>query len=157
MMRRTISALLIAVLAVTACGPADDAMVAEGTAAEGTAAESAAAESAAAESAATDGSQGASRARVEVEGEAALGPATVLVYVLEDGEGVTGAEVEVTGDMTHAGMAPVIAEAVETEPGLYRTESFEFTMGGDWILTAEIAMPDGSTATTQTALTVPAP
>lgn len=151
MMSQTIPALLIAILALTACGPAGDAPAAEGTVSEGRVAEGAAVEDSAASA-----SRAASSARVEVEGDAAVGPATVVVYLLEDGEGVSGAEVEVTGDMTHAGMAPVIAETVEAEPGLYRTEGFEFTMGGDWILTAEIAMPDGSTATAQSALTVPA-
>ena len=130
---------LLAVFLLVACGPreaADDAPAASST------------------NATDDGL----RTRVEVDGdEPTVGPATVTVYLLEDGQGVTGATVEVTGDMTHAGMAPVTADAPQDEPGLYRTEGFEFTMAGDWILTAEITLPDGTTrrATTQTRVSAP--
>lgn len=105
---------------------------------------------------APDADARASRARVELQGEPEIGPAAVLVYVLDEGEGVSGAEIEVRGDMTHAGMTPVIAPTVEVEPGLYQTEGFRFTMAGDWILTAEIVMPDGTTSATQAVVTVPA-
>lgn len=103
-------------------------------------------------------SERTSRIRIEVEGEPTVGEATVLVYLLEEGgEGVSGAQVEITGDMTHAGMMPVVATATEAEPGLYRTEDFRFTMAGDWILTAEIELPGGSTATTERFVTVASP
>jgi len=95
------------------------------------------------------------RVRVETEGNPALGPVPVLVYILNDDEGVSGATVEVTGDMTHAGMVPVITEASESEPGLYRADRFEFTMAGDWILTAEVELPDGTKEMAETSLTVP--
>ena len=144
MSMRILIALAGLLLLLAACGPANDA-------------DSDASPSSAATATAADSADSAdSRASVEVQGDPMVGPATVLVYVLEDGEGVSGAEIEVTGDMTHAGMMPVIAEAVEAEPGLYRTEDFRFTMGGDWILTAEITLPDGASATTRTTLTVPA-
>jgi hypothetical protein len=68
----------------------------------------------------------------------------------------SGAQVEVTGDMTHAGMMPVIATATETEPGLYQTEDFAFTMAGDWILSAEIELPDGGTSSTEASVSVAA-
>ena len=94
--------------------------------------------------------------RVETEGEPTLGETPVIVYVLgENSDGVSGATVEVTGDMTHAGMVPVVAEAVESAPGLYRADDFEFTMAGDWILTAEVAFPDGTEETAEAAVTVP--
>ena len=130
---------LLALLLLVACGPreaADDAP--------------------AASSAGTTDSE--LRMRVEVDGDApTVGPATVTVYLLDGGEGVSGATVDVTGDMTHAGMAPVTADAPQQEPGLYRTDDFEFTMAGDWILTAEITLPDGTTrqATTQTRVSAP--
>ena len=139
MARRTWWIPLIALLLLAACGPreaADDAPAATSP------------------SATDDGL----RTRVEVEGaDPTVGPATVTVYLLEEGEGVTGATVEVTGDMTHAGMAPVTAEAPQAEPGLYRTEGFAFTMAGDWILTADITLPDGTTrrATTQARVSAP--
>lgn len=95
------------------------------------------------------------RVRVETEGDPALGPVPVLVYILDADAGVSGATVEVTGDMTHAGMVPVIAEAVESEPGLYRADDFEFTMAGDWIITAEVELPDGNKEMAETSLSVP--
>ena len=93
--------------------------------------------------------------RTELEGEPALGPATVNIYVLEDNSGVSGATVEVTGDMTHAGMAPVTATATEVGAGLYQTDGFSFTMAGDWILTSEVSYPNGEKAEDTLALSVP--
>ncbi len=92
--------------------------------------------------------------RIELVGEPQLGNVPVVVYLLEDGSGVSGAQVQVTGDMTHAGMAPVIRDAVETEPGLYRADDFTFTMAGDWILTADIVLADGSKHQVETSVTV---
>ena len=93
--------------------------------------------------------------RTELEGEPALGAAKIRVYVLENNEGVSGATVEVTGDMTHAGMAPVTATAQEVGAGLYETEDFAFTMAGDWLITSEVVYPDGTEEEDTTALSVP--
>ena len=95
------------------------------------------------------------QARVELDGDPKLGTVPVSVFILKDGEGVTGASIEITGDMTHAGMIPVITEAQETEPGLYRSDDFSFTMAGDWILTTEIELSDGQKETLETPVTVP--
>ena len=43
--------------------------------------------------------------------------------------------VQVVGDMTHAGMIPVEAEAERQEPGLWAVRDFDLNMRGDWILT----------------------
>jgi len=94
------------------------------------------------------------KARVEFDKDAKLGPAVISVYVLDNNKAVAGASVEVTGDMTHAGMVPVISEAVESETGLYKTKDFEFTMAGDWILTTVIKTKDGKKLTTEDRLTV---
>ncbi|HHO55724.1 MAG TPA: hypothetical protein ENK21_05000, partial [Trueperaceae bacterium] len=72
-----------------------------------------------------------------------LGPSVISVYVLDNNQALSGAKVEVTGDMSHAGMVPVISEALETEAGLYQTKDFEFTMAGDWILSVLIKTADG--------------
>ena len=80
----------------------------------------------------------------------------MVVYLLAAGEGVAGASVEVAGDMANAGMRPVIVSATETEPGLYRAEDFAFTMAGDWLLSAEVTLPDGSRTRAETAVSVPA-
>ena len=94
--------------------------------------------------------------RVRIEpSDARLGPIAVDVFILDDSEGVTGARVRLTGDMTHAGMVPVVSTAQEQEPGRYRAEAFEFTMAGDWVITAEITLPDGNRLVRDTRVTVP--
>jgi hypothetical protein len=92
-------------------------------------------------------------AAVEVT-DPAVGGGAVTVTVREGEEPVSGAVVAVQADMTHAGMAPVIADATEAEPGVYRTDEFAFTMAGDWIVTAEVRTQDGRTATAETFVTV---
>lgn len=93
----------------------------------------------------------------EIADEPRVGPANLVVRVMRDGAPVTGASVEVTGDMTHAGMVPVIAKAPMTEPGTYVTQNFVYDMAGDWVLTAEINLEDGLTVTNSTATTVARP
>jgi hypothetical protein len=72
-----------------------------------------------------------------------LGPATVTL-ALRDAEGqpISGATVRIEGNMSHAGMVPVFADAAEVAPGRYRAE-LEFTMGGDWFLLVRADLPDG--------------
>ncbi len=78
--------------------------------------------------------------------------ATLVVQVTDrDGAPVTDATVALEGDMNHAGMVPVIADAVTDDAdgvadGRY-TLPFRFTMLGDWILTVTVTRDDGSTAT----------
>ena len=55
---------------------------------------------------------------------------------------VSGARVRLEGNMTHAGMTPVFAEAEEFEPGRYRA-TLELTMGGDWVVLVHAVLPDG--------------
>lgn len=55
---------------------------------------------------------------------------------------LSGARVRLEGNMTHAGMTPVFADATEGEPGRYRA-TLDFTMGGDWVVTVRAALPDG--------------
>ncbi len=92
--------------------------------------------------------------RIETNGDPRIGVVPVTVYMLKEGEGVSGASIRITGDMTHAGMVPVIVEALEQESGLYRADDFEFNMAGDWILTAEITLPDGMKITDSKAYSV---
>jgi hypothetical protein len=61
---------------------------------------------------------------------------------------VAGARVQVEGDMSHPGMAPVFSNAVEISPGAY-TAPLHFTMGGDWVVLFHIALNDGRTAERQ--------
>jgi hypothetical protein len=72
-----------------------------------------------------------------------IGPATVIVTLHDvDGLPMNGAAVELEGNMHHAGMVPVFAEATEVAPGRYQAE-FKFTMGGDWFILVRADLPDG--------------
>jgi hypothetical protein len=74
----------------------------------------------------------------------AVGPAR-LIITLEDTAGapVEGAEIVVEGNMSHAGMVPVVDTAQAEGPGSYGISDFRFTMAGDWILTLRATLPDG--------------
>lgn len=61
----------------------------------------------------------------------------------ESGEPVSDAYLSVKGDMAHTGMVPVLSSAKTGTDGKY-TVPFEWTMGGDWILTVSVLLPDGS-------------
>ena len=91
---------------------------------------------------------------MEIDGAAVVGPAPVRVSVRRGDEGVTGASVEVIGEMTHAGMVPVIAQARQVEPGLYVADEFAFNMAGDWIVSTEVALASGDELRAVRALSV---
>jgi hypothetical protein len=73
-----------------------------------------------------------------------VGQVTVTVRVTQPSTGkpITGANVRLEGNMSHAGMAAVFAETTEVEPGLYRT-NMEFTMAGDWLLSVYVTLKEG--------------
>lgn len=79
--------------------------------------------------------------------EPTTGPSTLVITVTDsDGRPVNDAAVTVRGDMTHAGMQPVLAAAEAIGDGHYEAD-FEWTMAGDWIVTVSATLPDGRTAT----------
>jgi len=83
-----------------------------------------------------------------------VGPANMTLSLTgADGSPIDGAKIEIKGDMTHAGMQPVLAQAEARESGTYET-SFEWTMGGDWIVSVTADLPDGRTTTRQFTYTV---
>ncbi len=75
-----------------------------------------------------------------------VGRVPVVVELTDAGRPVTGATVKVTGNMTHAGMQPVLTTAVEVGEGTYRSDDFAFSMAGDWILTVDVTTPSGARA-----------
>ncbi len=76
----------------------------------------------------------------------AVGDATLLITVTDAaGSPINAAQITARGDMNHAGMVPVIAEADSGENGVY-TVPFEWTMSGDWFLEVTVTLPDGTTA-----------
>jgi hypothetical protein len=83
-----------------------------------------------------------------------IGPANLTLAVKgADGRPIDGAQLQIKGDMTHAGMQPVLAKIGGGRGGVYQTP-FEWTMGGDWILTVTAALPDGRTTARQFSYTV---
>jgi hypothetical protein len=72
-----------------------------------------------------------------------IGPAKVTLLLYDArGQPLTGADVELEGNMSHAGMVPVFAPALEVAPGRYEAE-LEFTMGGDWFILVQANLADG--------------
>ena len=72
-----------------------------------------------------------------------VGATTVNLKLTDkNGAPVSGARVELEGNMSHAGMSPISVEAKEIESGKYRG-TLQITMAGDWIVLAHITLPDG--------------
>ena len=71
-----------------------------------------------------------------------IGEAT-LYFELKDAQAqpIEGASLRARGDMSHAGMMPVFGDSEEIGDGNYSIP-FEWTMGGDWILTVTGELPD---------------
>ena len=75
----------------------------------------------------------------------AVGPATLTLTLADASrQPVTGASITLEGNMSHAGMSPVFAEARETDPGRYQS-SLDLTMAGDWTILIQITLADGQT------------
>lgn len=71
---------------------------------------------------------------------------------------LTDATVALEGNMTHAGMAPVLTEPVKdgddgASDGVYRVP-FHFSMLGDWIVTVTVDLADGTQSTQDINVTV---
>lgn len=82
---------------------------------------------------------------------AQVGPAVLVIELRSaNGEIIERADVSVRGDMTHAGMVPVFGDADEVSPGTYEAP-FEWTMGGDWVLSITVGSANGQVSE----LTVP--
>ena len=55
---------------------------------------------------------------------------------------ISGAHIQIEGDMNHPGMAPVFSDATETSQGSYKA-MLNFNMGGDWVVLFHITLSDG--------------
>ena len=77
-----------------------------------------------------------------------VGTPTVARMTIRDREQkpVIGARLRLEGLMSHPGMAPVVADAVERGQGTYDAP-LQFTMAGDWILLVTGQLADGSRLT----------
>ncbi len=88
----------------------------------------------------------------------AVGPARLIISLRDTlGNPVEGADVQVEGNMSHAGMVPVTGTASVRGPGVYVLPDFRFTMAGGWILTVTARLPDGREATTRRTTNVVGP
>jgi hypothetical protein len=73
----------------------------------------------------------------------AVGTATVILNLTNaDNQPITGATIELEGNMSHAGMVPVFSQATEQKDGQYEAP-LEFTMAGDWFILVKATLPDG--------------
>ena len=80
-------------------------------------------------------------------GSTSVGKTNLMVTVKnQDGSPVNDANVAIKGDMSHAGMQPVLGESSSAENGVYSIP-YEWTMAGDWIVTIDVTFADGTTAT----------
>ena len=70
---------------------------------------------------------------------------TQLLITIQDSGGnpIDDATLEIKGDMSHAGMTPVLADSASGTAGVY-TVPFEWTMGGDWFVTVQATLNDGT-------------
>lgn len=74
----------------------------------------------------------------------AVGEDTLLVVVNDaNGNPINNATLDIRGDMTHAGMSPIIRQAENGQAGMY-VVPFEWSMAGDWIVDVVATLPDGS-------------
>lgn len=80
----------------------------------------------------------------------------VVTLLAADGMPIDAAQLEIRGDMTHAGMVPVVVTVSEGSAGAYRT-GFDWTMAGDWILFVKADLPDGRVARRQFEIRVGVP
>jgi YtkA-like len=94
------------------------------------------------------------KVQVEVGDNPMTGNVPVSVFILKDDQGVSGATIEVTANMTHAGMEPVIVTAKESGAGLYTADPFVIEMPGDTVVTTEVTLSDGTKFSVDKAFTV---
>ena len=71
-----------------------------------------------------------------------VGPVTITLKPTKAGIPLTGARITLEGNMSHAGMVPVFAEATEIAPGHYRA-IIELSMAGDWFVQVHLSSSDG--------------
>lgn len=85
---------------------------------------------------------------------AVVGRAQLTVTLADQAnQAIDGATVRLKGDMSHAGMQPVLADAGGDGGGVY-TADLTWTMAGDWFVTVTADLPDGRTAVRRFDLTV---
>ena len=73
-----------------------------------------------------------------------IGDSTVTVTVTQQNRPLAGVTVALRGDMRHAGMRPVIADASKTDAEGKVVIPFKWSMSGDWIVSVTVTLADNS-------------
>lgn len=69
-----------------------------------------------------------------------VGPVTLTLHITDlSGKAVSGAQLTLEGNMSHAGMVPVYTDASEIEPGRYQA-IMKLSMAGDWRITVHVTL-----------------
>jgi hypothetical protein len=72
-----------------------------------------------------------------------VGQVTIVLRLTDaSGKPVSGARLALEGNMSHAGMAPVFANAVELGAGRYQA-IVDLPMAGDWSVAVHLTLADG--------------
>jgi len=72
-----------------------------------------------------------------------VGPVTITVKISDfSAKPVSGAHIQLEGDMSHPGMAPVTTDTKEIEAGRYQGV-LQLNMAGDWVVLAHVILADG--------------
>ena len=83
-----------------------------------------------------------------------VGDATLTLAVTQQNQPLAGAAVAVRGDMTHAGMRPIIVDATKTDAQGKVDIPFKWSMSGDWIVSVTVTLADNSQVSQDFNLTV---
>lgn len=84
-----------------------------------------------------------------------MGEARLIISLVDSaGSPVDEALIVVEGNMSHAGMVPVVDTAQAEDPGRYGISDFHFTMAGDWFLDLHATLPDGRWVRTRKSVNV---
>jgi hypothetical protein len=76
-----------------------------------------------------------------------IGESRLVIQIADNmGNPIDDAQMAIRGSMSHAGMIPVLAELEGGgKDGVYDVP-FDWTMAGDWIVTVDVQLPDGTMA-----------
>jgi hypothetical protein len=73
-----------------------------------------------------------------------VGDSTLTITITRQNQPLAGVSVAVRGDMTHAGMRPIIADAATTDAQGKLVLPFKWSMSGDWIVSVTVTLTDHS-------------
>jgi hypothetical protein len=86
---------------------------------------------------------------------ALVGESRLVIRVTDlAGQPISDAALSIKGDMTHAGMVPILAEISGGDEDGYYDVPFEWTMAGDWVVTVEAELSNGARVTERFDLSV---